>query len=338
MGARLNARLRESAINPEGGTVHWTMMRAPFFLAIAHIGSLLFVTLKLFLQHADKAPVPSSRADFLLDRVPPTTVEDLTRPPPAPKKLPQMYASLEKKTNQTRKPTNSSAATALADAMAARGGQRRELQLQGPGSPDRMERSNNNDGDVSSLISSDSESDDEVLQPVFKTVAAAAAVAGGRAGSPRRSVHSGYTSSPPASPTSSIGSSLSTSPIARSRAMLYQAGSTASESAWSDYEDTIDRLSSRDYYSDRPSTASSTSTVSVHGLRRRASAANYSSMSMARRDSTSTSAAPQFAETTRHTPSESPWIPCIDPASGSTYYYNQDTGESRWDLDELYQK
>ncbi|KAE9026148.1 hypothetical protein PR003_g4915 [Phytophthora rubi] len=338
MGARLNARLRESAINPEGGTVHWTMLRAPFFLAIAHIGSLLFVTLKLFLQHADKTPAASLRADFLLDRVPPTTVEDLTRPPPAPKKLPPMYASLEKKAIQTRKPTTSSAATALADAMAARGGQRRELQLQGPGSPDRTERSNNNDGDVSSLISSDSESDDEVLQPVFKTGAAAAAVAGGRAGSPRRSVHSGYTSSPPASPTSSIGSSLSTSPIARSRAMLYRAGSSASDSAWSDYEDTMERLSARDYYSDRPSTASSTSTVSLHGLRRRANAANNLPMSavstdaMARRNSPSASAAPQFTETRRHTPSESPWIPCIDPASGSTYYYNQETGESRWDL------
>ncbi|EGZ05090.1 hypothetical protein PHYSODRAFT_320202 [Phytophthora sojae] len=310
MGARLNARLRESAINPEGGTVHWTMLRAPFFLAIAHIGSLLFVTLKLFLQH------------FLLDRVPPTTVEDLTRPPQAPKK----------KANQTRKPTTSSAATALADAMAARGGQRRELQLQSPGSPDRTEHSNNNDGDVSSLISSDSESDDEVLQPVFKTVAAAAAAAGGRAGSPRRSVHSGYTSSPPASPTSSIGSTLSTSPIARSRAMLYRAGSNTSESAWSDYEDTMDRLSARDYYSDRPSTASSTSTVSLHGLRRRVNAANNSSMTMdpmSRRNSPSIT---QFADPRRHTPSESPWIPCVDPASGSTYYYNQETGESRWDL------
>lgn len=230
-----------------------------------------------------------------------------------------MYASLEKKANQTRKPTTSSAATALADAMAARGGQRRELQLQSPGSPDRTEHSNNNDGDVSSLISSDSESDDEVLQPVFKTVAAAAAAAGGRAGSPRRSVHSGYTSSPPASPTSSIGSTLSTSPIARSRAMLYRAGSNTSESAWSDYEDTMDRLSARDYYSDRPSTASSTSTVSLHGLRRRVNAANNSSMTMdpmSRRNSPSIT---QFADPRRHTPSESPWIPAsTQPAAART--------------------
>ncbi|RLN38036.1 hypothetical protein BBJ28_00001093 [Nothophytophthora sp. Chile5] len=51
IGTRLNARLRESAINPDGGTVHWAMLRAPFFLAMAHIGSLFFVGLKLFLQH-----------------------------------------------------------------------------------------------------------------------------------------------------------------------------------------------------------------------------------------------------------------------------------------------
>ncbi|KAL4169184.1 hypothetical protein KRP22_010107 [Phytophthora ramorum] len=325
IGARLNARLRESAINPDGGTVHWTMLRAPFFLAMAHIGSLLFVALKLFLQHADKTPVTSPRSGFLIERVPPpTTVEDLTRPPPAPKKLPPMYSSVEKKTNQARSPANSSAAVALADALAARG-QRRGLQLPAPASPAQTDRSNNNDGDVSSLISSDSESDDEVLQPVFKSAAAAAAVAGGRASSPRRSVYSGYSTSPPASPTSSIGSSLSTSPIARSRAMLYRTGSATSESvSWSDFEDTMERLTARDYYSDRPSTASSTSTASLQGLRRRAAAANSSSMSMARRNSPSTSRRPN--------PSESPWIPCTDPASGSTYYYNQQTGESRWDL------
>ncbi|GMF50814.1 unnamed protein product [Phytophthora fragariaefolia] len=247
-----------------------------------------------------------------------------------------MYPTLEKKTNQARKPTNSSAATALADAMGARGVVRRELQLRSHGSsePGRTERPNNNDGDVSSLISSDSESDDEVLQPVFKTAAAAAAVAGGRTDSPRRSVHSGYSSSPPASPTSSIGSSLSTSPVARSRTQLHRAGSSTSESAWSDYEDTVDRLSARDYYSDRPSTASSTSTVSLHGLRRRTSAVNNSSMPTMNVDPRNfpSMSATQPTETRRYLPSDSPWVPCIDPASGSTYYYNQDTGESRWDL------
>ncbi|EEY68434.1 uncharacterized protein PITG_04890 [Phytophthora infestans T30-4] len=290
IGARLNARLRESAINPEGGTVHWNLLRAPFFLAMAHIGSLLFVALKLFLQH------------HLLGRVPPTTIEDLTRAPPAPKK----------KINRTRRPTSSSAASALSDALAAREGQRRELQLSVAAAPDRINRSNNNhDGDVSSLISSDSEDDDEVLQPVFKSVAAAAAIR--RAASPQRSAYSGYSSSPPASPTSSIDSSLSTSPIARARARRYRNGGANNESSpWSDYEDTIDRLSTRDYYSDRPSTASTSSTASIHGLRRRANAANNSS--------------------TVQAPSESPWIPCVDPASGSTYYYNQQTGESRWDL------
>ncbi|ETI38680.1 hypothetical protein L914_15052 [Phytophthora nicotianae] len=319
IGVRLNARLRESAINPHGGTVHWSLLRAPFFLAMAHIGSLLFVALKLFLQH------------FMLDQVPATTVKDLARPPPASEKLPPMSTSLEKKVNRTRSPTNSSAAAALADALAAREGQRRELQLSVAASPDRVKRSNNNnEGDVSSLISSDSENDDEVLQPVFKKSVAAAVR---RAASPHRSAYSGYSSSPPASPTSSIDSTLSTSPIARARARLYRNGSTTSESvAWSDYEDTLDRLSARDYYSDRPSTASSTSTASIHGLRRRAKAANNSSSSMAYRHLT---ALPQLVETRAQAPSDSLWIPCVDPASGSTYYYNQQTGESRWDLVQL---
>ncbi|KAG1693648.1 hypothetical protein DVH05_023051 [Phytophthora capsici] len=344
IGARLNARLRESAINPHGGTVHWTLLRAPYFLAMAHIGSLLFVALKLFLQHvrsnslgifakvscihkmlllqADKTPVHSGAVEAPLNRSP-TPTQDLTRPPPASKKVPPKYPLLDKKANQARSPTNSSAAVALADALAARSG-RRELQQSVPTSPDRIPRPNNNDGDVSSLISSDSESDDEVLQPVFKSVAAAAAAAI-RSGSPRPSLYSGYSSSPPASPTSSIGSSLSTSPIARARAKMYRNGTGASEVSWSDYEDTIDRLSARDYYSDRPSTASSTSTVSLHGLRRRVNAAN--NLSMVR-----SAQLPQLVESRMEAPSASPWITCVDPASGSSYYYNQQTGESRWDL------
>ncbi|KAL3660111.1 hypothetical protein V7S43_015032 [Phytophthora oleae] len=328
IGARLNARLRDSAINPDGGTVHWTLLRAPYFLAMAHIGSLLFVALKLFLQHADKTPVHSRAVEFPLHRVP-TTIQNLTRPPPAPapKTVPPKYSSLEKKTNQARSPTNSSAAVALADALAARSG-RRELQLSAPTSPDRIARPNNNGGDVSSLISSDSESDDEVLQPVFKSAAAAAAAAV-RSGSPRPSLYSGYSSSPPASPTSSIGSSLSTSPITRARAKMYRSGGGVSEVSWSDYEDTIDRLSARDYYSDRPSTASSTSTASLHGLRRRVNAAN--NPSMVRRNLPFAAQLPQLVESRMESPA-SPWITCVDPASGSSYYYNQQTGESRWDL------
>jgi hypothetical protein len=193
-------------------------------------------------------------------------------------------------------------------------------------SPVRTERSNNNDGDVSSLISSDSESDEDVLQPVFKSAAAAAAVSGT---SPRRSVYSGYSSSPPASPTSSIGSSLSTSPIARARAKLYRNGSGGVDwASWSDCEDSMDRLSARDYYSDRPSTASTASTASLHGLRRRATATN----SVAHRKAPSLLSLPPLQDPRRQLPAESLWVPCVDPASGSTYYYNQQTGESRWDL------
>lgn len=51
IGIRLNARLLASAINPVGGTVHWMLLRSPFYLAVAHIGSVAMVELKLFLQH-----------------------------------------------------------------------------------------------------------------------------------------------------------------------------------------------------------------------------------------------------------------------------------------------
>lgn len=51
IGIRLNARLRASAINPIGGTVHWLLLRSPFCLTVSHIGSIAIVELKLFLQH-----------------------------------------------------------------------------------------------------------------------------------------------------------------------------------------------------------------------------------------------------------------------------------------------
>lgn len=51
IGTRLNVRLRGSAINPIGGTVHWTMLRSPCFLSVIHTSALVLIALKLFLQH-----------------------------------------------------------------------------------------------------------------------------------------------------------------------------------------------------------------------------------------------------------------------------------------------
>lgn len=51
VGTRLNVRLRGSAINPMGGTLHWTMLRSAFFMSIIHVSALLLIALKLFLQH-----------------------------------------------------------------------------------------------------------------------------------------------------------------------------------------------------------------------------------------------------------------------------------------------
>lgn len=51
IGTRLNVRLRGSAINPMGGTVHWAMLKSPFYLSVMHISTLVLIALKLFLQH-----------------------------------------------------------------------------------------------------------------------------------------------------------------------------------------------------------------------------------------------------------------------------------------------
>lgn len=329
IGARLNARLRQSAINPEGGTVHWTMLRAPFFLVMAHIGSLAFVVLKIFLQHADKTFTEPAKDEPLLDRTLLTPSSSSTHSPPLLQKLPPMSLPFNKKPNRIRSPTNSSAAIAFANALATRGGQHRELQLSAIAPLDHNRHiCNNNDGDVSSLISSDSDSDDDVLQPVFESKTSTTALRS------RQSAYSGYSSSPPASPTSSsIASSLSTSPIAKARARAYRTGSITSESvSWSDFDDTTERFLARDYYSDRPSTASTTSTASLQGLRRRTAAATDSSMLMAYGHLPTGVALPRLIESRVQGPPEAVWIPCVDPGSGSTYYYNQQTGESRWGL------
>lgn len=51
LGVRLNVRLRSSAINPIGGTVHWLLLRSPFYMAAVHLSSVAVVELKAFLQH-----------------------------------------------------------------------------------------------------------------------------------------------------------------------------------------------------------------------------------------------------------------------------------------------
>jgi hypothetical protein len=53
-GTRLNVRLRESAINPIGGTLHWQIIKSPSYMAVIHLGAIVLVILKLVLQHADR--------------------------------------------------------------------------------------------------------------------------------------------------------------------------------------------------------------------------------------------------------------------------------------------
>ncbi|CEG49548.1 WW domain [Plasmopara halstedii] len=318
IGTRLNVRLRHSAINPEGGTIHWTMIRAPFFLAMTHIGSLAFVILKIFLQHADKAPIGSSTAESMLNRTFHKPFSNVTYSPPLLQTLPQTSLLLKKKADQVRRPVTDSAAKALADVLAARGGQDHELQLSAiaPSLNRHQRYRNNNDGDVSSLISSDSDSDDDVLQPVFKSITPTTAMRS------QHSVYSRCSSSPPASPTSSVGSSLSTSPITRARARLFRTGSIASESVfWSDHEDTVG------CYSDRPSTASTASTASLEGLRRRTTTTTES---MTPRHLSTGVALQRVNETRNQVSFNVQWIPCVDPSTGRTYFLNQQTGESRW--------
>lgn len=51
LGARLNARLRHSSIQPTGGTLHWCILHCPMLFSATHCTSVLLVLLRLFLDH-----------------------------------------------------------------------------------------------------------------------------------------------------------------------------------------------------------------------------------------------------------------------------------------------
>lgn len=51
IGARLNARLRKSAVQPIGGTLHWEIIKCSTLLALTHGASIALVLLRIFIDH-----------------------------------------------------------------------------------------------------------------------------------------------------------------------------------------------------------------------------------------------------------------------------------------------
>lgn len=340
IGLRLNVRLRESAITPVGGTVHWKMIKSPFFLVMSHAGGLVLVGLKLLLQHIDRSQTKlalsgedvskqiSTESAAIMDSVMRTSskhashrsqesVNGISRP--------SALSNVEKSSKQAdisgatlpRKSAKQSATNLVTK-------QRRSF-----------ENSNiKADGDVSSLISSDSDSDDGVLQPNFQSSASTlpprhstaktAAMSSRKGAVPRKhsgssSIASGYSSSPPASPTHSSASGSSAFSITRSRPSnnsshgvplrqqrVSSNGSSSSTTFMSDIDDVFHSGSAPEYYSDRP----------TQRIRRRIP----STMDSSRRSTTELISSPSVSE----------WIECYDQGSGAAYYYNTRTGESRW--------
>ncbi|KAF1320379.1 Ww domain, partial [Globisporangium splendens] len=347
IGTRPNVRLRGSVINPIGGTLHWTMLKSPFYLSIIHAdhttlthqGGSSFQNLSGQLQ-ASAIPAGISTHD-----------DDLMRSPPPKQAVPPLpRRSIEPKSALTRSPRSASSLpsatnalkTAESAAQAKLGTMNRrctpllhtfvhnEIQV------------DNNDGDVSALISSDSEGDEDVLQPSFKTTGPSAHLPlllhpqhqqqqqhDKLSHSCFSSGGSLYSSSPPSSPVSTASSSSSFSfsstdrqpqnklRNSRSRSTSnVSSSSTTHLSGLSHNEDpgfdsSMSSSATLDCYSDRP--ASATSSVS-YGLRRRAAAA-----------------APRTVTAGIVEARDREWLECCDPVSGNVYYYNQLTGESRWE-------
>ncbi|TMW68331.1 hypothetical protein Poli38472_005799 [Pythium oligandrum] len=341
VGMRLNVRLRESAIHPVGGTLHWMMLRSPFYLSMIHMASLALVLLKIFLQHAERSSAHTSYHNFqetltqssvsMSPLAPPpapmtasAVVEELMRPPPLHKNLPlASRRSNELKTTLTRSPHHVTKPESKAIGVGAKSSASHRVPTPN-GSGRRRSEENQFDGDVSALISSDSESDDEVLQPKFSTTRRTSpAPSLGRRPSDgsSSSAVSVYTASPPPSParssssTSASSTSFSTSsrpraalPSSRpahSRSRLSSNGSSSSTTVFSDSDEMLLVSPEQDpaqYHNDQPVT-----------LRRRLTARRVLSPPL----------------TTMVEPTTE-WIECFDDTSGSAYYYNTRTGESRW--------
>ncbi|GLD94435.1 hypothetical protein PINS_up003046 [Pythium insidiosum] len=351
IGVRLNVRLRESAINPVGGTVHWMMLRSPFYLSMAHLGSLALIVLKRFLQHQHMdlspsgSPSPPSFASSSISTAVPSTVEELMRPPLS-KALPLASgrrSASDLKVSRPRSPQSTESDTRASPTAITRLARSRStasaLVDDLPQRQRRLSDNNNqpsNEGDVSALISSDSDSDDGVLQPNFQrsarsTLSAKLTTLHGTAAmnAKRPSTPSSTRSSlsPPPSPTpstSSTGSTSSFSSSSRPRA----APATRGASPFA----LRPRLSSGDSFASSTLSDSELSAVAMLGddrataqLRRRAPQrrpVGELSLPLA------TTAIASHASGTYS--NSDAWIECVDDRTGALYLYNALTGESRW--------
>ncbi|RHY29500.1 hypothetical protein DYB32_008336 [Aphanomyces invadans] len=131
LGMRLNARMRLSAIKPVGGTLHWQLLQTPVCVAALHIASLALVVLKDVLQHAEAPHGGPYSKNSRVQRVSPVRRRAVTDGDSIPSPTRRRATPLT--------PRDASPASPAVEAAAP--------------------------GDISNLISSESESDDDVIVP-----------------------------------------------------------------------------------------------------------------------------------------------------------------------------
>ncbi|KAJ0411880.1 hypothetical protein ATCC90586_005975 [Pythium insidiosum] len=338
IGVRLNVRLRDSAINPVGGTVHWMMLRSPFYLGMAHLGSLALIVLKRFLQHEHEGSSACSAATLsaAASSTTASTVEELMRPPlsKTPAHTAGRRSASDLKSSRPRSPQIASAEPTASTARLARARSTASGLLLDE-SPQRLRRlsdnsSNNHhhqqhqplaDGDVSALISSDSDSDDGVLQPNFQRSALSAKFSGA-ATVKRPSTPSSSRSSlsPPPSPTASTTSTGSTSSFSssgRRRAVPARGGLAPRP-----------RLSSGDSLASSTLSDSELGSVAMLGDDRATAQLRRRAPQRLAESPLATTAVASSGGVSFFGPD--PWIECVDDRTGAPYLYNSLTGESRW--------
>jgi len=157
VGMRLNARLRGSFIKPFGGTLHWDIIGSPMLFCILYCGAICFALLNNFFYHINTESICQSYDKQI--------APNPNQKNPLPFSIEQSEALFNVKSSNSIKERewkdiaklrrkNDSKHTSIERAIESRMKKNPNLRL---------------NGDVSELISSDSEGDDEFLTPTYNS-------------------------------------------------------------------------------------------------------------------------------------------------------------------------
>ncbi|KAF0694983.1 Aste57867_14171 [Aphanomyces stellatus] len=334
LGMRLNARMRLSAIKPVGGTLHWQLLQVPLFLAAMHIGSLLLVVLKDVLQHAEAGPSdvpqPSSMS-------PPSTTQDSPSKHVQPAPLRPRSAT---KDVMVGTPPSSQSSGGSRLPIPARATATSRIATP-PSSTTSTSSAKSTSVRRPQTLSSDDDNSSGVGSPVGPQRARSSAEKPTRRVSPvlRRPQSDAEiitsflppstttTTTPPGTPRRRRAPSAIVPPLSPTRSLVRQPTKPMKQAMTTHAGDKSNLISSE---------SESDDDVIVPSAIRQFTSEYAASNHLVRDDASdvvgASHASPKHRHDTYHAGElDGPWMLCHDEASGASYYYNHETGESTWE-------